>query len=175
MTEALDVWPIDWTLAPDALVRTETGAKLHIPSCPHIRSRIRLADAAERLAMTVWTWCRAELDGVGRTYLDTLEDAMREFGTHAGTERLVRGALRFATYDQIWVPHSRSYVALGHEGRAVAWFGKSWVVPVRGQWLELPDYRAGRGGGAARDERVGEVCDVHFVTRSLTGVCELCE
>jgi len=175
MTEALDVWPIDWTLAPDALVRTETGAKLHIPSCPHIRSRIRLADAAERLAMTVCKWCRAELDGVGRTYLDTLEDAMREFGTHAGTERLVRGALRFATYDQIWVPHSRSYVALGHEGRAVAWFGKSWVVPVRGQWLELPDYRAGRGGGAARDERVGEVCDVHFVTRSLTGVCELCE
>ena len=83
--------------------------------------------------------------------------------------------MRFVTYDQIWVPNSRSYVALGHYGRGVAWFGKTYVVPAVGEFLELPDYSAGRGGGVPAHDQVGETCSVHFVTRSLTGVCDLCD
>lgn len=175
MSEALFVQPSEWVEAPDALVRTETGARLHIPACPHIGGRIREADPAERLEMQVCSWCQAELDGVGRTYCVDLDEAMREFGTWSGTERLIKDALRFVTWDQIWVPNSRSYVALGHEGRGVAWFGKTYVIPRRGLFVELPEYRPIHGGGAAVDGRVGELCEKHLLTRSLTGACELCD
>jgi hypothetical protein len=160
---------------PETLVRSETGGKLHIAQCPHLGGVFRPATAAERFAMEVCSWCRAELDGVGRTYCDDLSDAMRLFGTHAGTEQLIRDALRFVDYDQIWLPNSRSYVALGREGRGVAWFGKTYVVPVAGQFIELPDYRAGLGGGALARQEVGQICPVHFLTMSLTGVCDLCD
>jgi len=162
--------------APETLVRTETGAKLHIAECPHIiGSEIREATAAERLAMELCTWSRAELDGVGRTYCDSLGDAMRLFGTHSGTERLIGDALRFVSHDQIWLPNSQSYVALGLEGRGVAWFGKTYVVPHTGEFLELPGFRESGGGGAPLDEQVGEICPVHHMTMSLTGVCDLCD
>ena len=56
--------------------------------------------------MPVCSWCRAEIDGVGRSYHDTLEDAMRAFGCHVGTTALIRHALRSVTFDQIWLPYS---------------------------------------------------------------------
>ena len=175
MTEMPTVQPARQSFAPDTLVRTETGNRLHIAACPHLGSEIRRATPADRLAMEVCTWCRAELDGVGRSYFDDLADAMRAFGTYAGTERLIREALRFVTYDQIWIPHSRSYVALGLEGRGVAWFGKTYVVPTTTTFVELPDYSPGHGGGSPTDKPFGETCPVHFVARSLTGVCDLCD
>lgn len=175
MTAEIFVQPTDWILSPDVLVRTETGGRLHIAACPHIGGGIRLADAAERLAMEVCSWCRKELDGVGRRYFDNLEDAMRAFRTYAGTEQLIRDALRFTTHDQIWLPPSSSYVALGHEGRGVAWFGKTWIVPASGVWQELPGYHAGSGGGAQAEALLGEICPVHHVARALTGACDLCD
>lgn len=157
------------------LYRTETGARLHIAACPHVGGVLREADAAERLAMTVCSWCQAEIDGVGRTYFDSLDDAMRAFGCHVGTHELIRDALRFVTYDQVWLPYSRSYIALGHEGRGVAWAGKTYVVPSVGTFVELPGYEEAYGGGTPGLERVGELCPTHFLTMSVTGVCELCE
>jgi hypothetical protein len=162
--------------APGPLYRTATGERLHIGACPHILSLdVEPASPADLLAMTVCHWCRQELDGVGRTYFDTIEDAMRDFGAPAGTERLVRDALRFVTWDQIWVPYSRAYIALGYEGRGVAWVGKTYVVPHAGAFVELPGYAPGSGGGAGQDDAMGELCPVHFIAMSLTGVCDLCD
>jgi hypothetical protein len=160
--------------APDTLVRTETGAKLHIAVCPHLGPDFREATSSERLAMAVCTWCRAELDGVGRTYCDGLEEAMRVFGTHAGTERAIKEALRFVDHDQIWVPNSRSYVALGRGGRGVAWFGKTYVVPAVGEFLALPDYHAGSGGGSRPEQLTGAPCPSCYLVLPLTGVCDDC-
>lgn len=162
-------------IGDDVLVRTETGSRLHIPACPHLGGVFREADPAERTTMAVCTWCWAELDGVGRTYCTDLDEAMREFDCQAGTRGRVRDALRFVTWDQIWLPYSRSYVALGHQGRAVAWFGKTYVVPSLGEFLELPGYREMYRGGAPADQRVGETCSKHNLTRSVTGACELCD
>src|SRR5690606_33847837 len=108
------------------LYRTASGNRPHIPACPPVGGTLREAGAAERLAMTVCSWCQAELDGVGRTYFGSLDDAMRAFGSHVGTHGLIRDALRFVTYDQIWLPYSKSYIALGHQGRGVAWVGKTY-------------------------------------------------
>ncbi len=159
----------------EILYRTEGGGRLHIPGCPHVGGALREADAAERLAMPVCSWCRAEIDGVGRTYYDSLDDAMRAFGCHVGTQEPIRAALRFVTYDQIWLPYSRSYIALGHQGRAVAWVGKTYVMPGPDVFLELPGYREAAGGGTAASDRVGDTCPTHHMTMSVTGVCESCE
>lgn len=175
MTAAMSHQPERKTFAPDALLCSQTGAMLHIASCPHVGSVLREATKEERLSMEVCSWCRAELDGVGRTYCATLEAAMRIFGTHAGTERQIREALRFVAHDQIWLPHSRSYVALGLEGRAVAWFGKTYVAPDRDTFIELPDYAAGSGGGSPRHDQLGDTCPVHHIATALTGACDLCD
>lgn len=160
----------------EPLYRTSGGQRLHIGACPFILGAdVRDATLAERLEMTLCHWCSQELAGVGRTYVDNLDDAMRLFGTHAGTQTLVRDALRFVTWDQIWVPNSRSYIALGLEGRGVAWVGKTYVVPRAGTFIELPGYAPGGGGGAERHDRVGEVCEVHFITKSLDGRCDDCD
>jgi hypothetical protein len=162
--------------AEHPLYRTVGGARLHIAECPHIIGvDVQLATAADRLAMAVCHWCRQELDGVGRTYFDTLEDAMRDFGTHAGTEPLIRDALRFVDWDQIWVPYSRSYIALGREGLGVAWVGKTYVELQGGTFVELPDYVAGSGGGAERHDRVGHECPKCHLTMPLTGRCDGCD
>ena len=169
--------PVNPTPEPtqEPLYRTATGERLHIGACPHILGvDVEPATPADLLAMSVCHWCRQELDGVGRTYFDTLEDAMRVFGTRAGTEGLVRDALRFVDWDQIWVPYSHSYIALGREGQGVAWVGKTYVVPHAGAFIELPGYAPGSGGGSGRDDQVGKLCPVHFITMSLTGVCDLC-
>ena len=162
--------------SPHPLFRTTTGQRLHIPGCPHVGSALQPATAVDRLAVAVCAWCKAEIAGQGRTYYATLEDALRALGCHEGTHRLIRDALRFVRYDQVWLPHSESYVALGLDGPGVAWVGKGYVfVKATGAFVELPGYRASRGGGSPLDVRWGATCDRHFVARSLTGACNLCD
>lgn len=153
-----------------------TGRRLHVPGCPHVESTLRHATPDELEQLAVCEWCRAELDGVGRTYYASLDEAMRALGCWEGTQALIRAALRFVRHDQIWLPHSVSYIALGLDGRGVAWVGKGYVaVKATGAYVELPGHREGRGGGAPRAERYGEVCERHRLARSLTGSCDLCD
>jgi hypothetical protein len=158
------------------LFRTATGQRLHVPGCPHVGSALQPATAADVSTLAVCSWCQAEIDGQGRTYYNTLEEAMRALGCHEGTHRLIREALRSVRYDDVWLPHSESYVALGLGGPGVAWIGKGYVfVKATGVYTELPGHRPSRGGGAARNERVGEICPTHFVARGLNGACDLCD
>ena len=156
------------------LVRTVGGQRLHIPVCPHLlRVPVVAATCEDLETMSVCHWCRQELDGVGRTYFDTLDDAMRFFGTHAGTEKAIRDAVRFVKHDQIWVPHSKSYIALGLDGAGVAWIGKTYVE-TEGLFVELPDYRPGSGGGAARSVFPTPLCPTCFLELPVTGICDDC-
>ena len=101
--------------------------------------------------------------------------ALRALGCHEGTHRLILEALRFVRFDQVWLPQGESYVALGLDGPGVAWVGKGYVfVKATGAFVELPGYRASRGGGSPLDVHWGATCERHFVARSLTGVCDQC-
>lgn len=166
----------DWTGGPEVLVRSETGMKLHIAPCPHIGGGIREADASDRETLELCSWCEKEVGGYGRRYYDSIADAMKAFKTYSGTEKLILAEIGEVEHDQIWIPNSGSYVALGHKGQAVAWFGKTWVMPGKeGPYVELPGYAPGGGGGAEQALSYGETCEIHFVAKSLTGVCEACE
>ena len=126
------------------LVRTAGGAGLHLPECPHVLgSDVHVATPGELAGVPVCGWSQAEVDGVGRRYFVSLEAAMRSFGSHAGTEHLIRAELRDVLYDEIWVPHSGSYIALGLGGFAVAWVGKTYVQLHLGRFRTLPGYAPG--------------------------------
>ncbi len=160
-------------LAGHDLLRTETGGRLHIAPCPHLLGhKLREATTAERATMLLCHWCEKEVSGHGRTYADTLDHAMRIFGNHVDTTSLIRQHLRGVAWDRIWIPNSRSYIALGLGGRGIAWVGKGYVVPRRGEFITLPGFvAAGGGDGKPADKAWGETCPRCFMQRSVSGVC----
>ncbi|MET3962820.1 hypothetical protein ABIE44_002754 [Marmoricola sp. OAE513] len=158
---------------PLAFGRTATSTRRHLVTCPHLVNRTwHVCDQVELAAYEICDWSQDQIDGVGRSHPATMEDAIRELGLPSGNEPIVRDLLKFVTFDEIWLPYSRSYVALGLGGRAVAAFGKSYVW-VGGRKTELPNYsETSHAGGKA--VTYGETCPVHFIAMPKTGVCDGC-
>jgi hypothetical protein len=165
------------TVAAPTLFRSATGACLHIEGCPHILgSELIQATDDDRQNMPPCDWCQAEIDGVGRTYFDTLEDAFRDYGSYSNTWDLIRDHLAAVEHNMIWVPNSRSYIALGLDGHGVAWIGKTYVV-IRGvAFHELPGFTP-----TERSRRTTASWDTHAICPTcrmavpLTGSCYDCE
>ena len=154
------------------LFRTAGGGKLHIRPCPHIHGvEVMAATADDAATRSVCTWCAAELAGEGRTYHPTVEMALADMGAaqHAVPE-LVR-LLKLVDYDDVFVPFSRSYVAVSKGGAGVAWAGKTYVDYRDHPLVTLPDYAPGGGGGSALIKLWGSDCPDCFTTRSRNGAC----
>jgi hypothetical protein len=166
-------------LSQETLYVAHPQGKLHIRLCPHLQDTSDPAEATseQRRDNEVCSWCSRELAGEGRTYFDTLDEALHEFGHRSDeAQRLIRAALSGVEHDLVWIPASRSYIALGLSGPAVAWIGWGYVA-VKGRPVEeLPWFQPNSGGGNLRPEEArGALCEVHFVERSVTGACEMCE
>jgi hypothetical protein len=157
----------------EPLYRTETGGRRHIRSCPHLVGKdvVPATDAQGEIC----TICQRELAGEGRRYFASLQDALPEFGAARANWPLISQHLAGVEHDEVWIVNSGSYIALGRGGRAVAWAGKTYVNPSADELVELPDYRAGGGGGAPVRDTWGETCEKHFVKRSRNGSCERCD
>lgn len=163
------------TIAPEApvLLATATGHRKHLAQCPHLVGATTLRTLGEDEDLELCDWCSKELSGHGRTYFDDLGAALAAFRAPLENRQLIKDALRAVEHDQIWMPYSSSYVALGLAGRGVAWTGKTYVVPEAGFSIELPGYIATAcDTGARRDERWGDLCLRCFHQRSITGACE---
>src|SRR3954469_8438046 len=154
------------------LYRTETGGRRHIRACPHLVGKdvVEATDANGEIC----TICQRELRGEGRRYFASLDDALHEFGAARANWPLISHHLATVEHDQVWIVASGSYIALGRGGRAVAWAGKTYVNPSAKEFIELPDYRPGGGGGTEGRTTWGEKCPVHHVLRSRSGVCGMC-
>jgi hypothetical protein len=133
---------------------------------------VHVAIPEELDCLPVCGWSQAEVDGVGRRYFATLSDAMRCFGTHVGTEHAIRESVADVLHDQIWVPNSGSYIALGLNGVVTACIGKSYVQLPDGRLLALPGYAPGAGGGALAEMRYGALCPRCRLSLPLTGRCD---
>lgn len=159
--------------APAVFGRTATSTRHHLAECPHLVDRDWHPCSEEEVATyPLCTWSQDQLDGVGRSHPATLADAMRELGLPVGNERLVRELLAFVSYDELWLPYSRSYVALGFEGRGVAYFGKSYVW-VRGHRTDLPNHtNTSHAGG--RSVQYGDTCPRCFLAMPFSGACDDC-
>jgi hypothetical protein len=159
------------TASTTTLYRTATGTRLHIRECPHLLGK----EVFEATEGEICDSCERELRGEGRTYFDRLADALALVEAPQGNWPLIEQHLAAVDRDRIWVPFSRSYVALGRDGRAVAWAGRTYVVPAAGEYIELPGFRSGSGGGAASEEIWGATCEKHHLQRARNGSCWMCE
>jgi len=164
--------------ATETLYATHQHGKLHIRPCSHMhRVEVAIEATADQIRDNdVCSWCARELAGGGRRYFDNLDDALRAFGH--GTDkahRLIREAIDGIEYDVIWIPSSKSYVGLGLGGPGVAWIGVGYVERKGLPTVELPWFvRAGGGGIKKGEEARGDVCEIHWVEKSVTGLCGLC-
>lgn len=79
---------------------------------------------------------RPERRAPGRTHYTDLELALRSFGAcDAGTTAAVRDVVADVSFDDVWMPRSRGYVALARAGVIQAWIHPGFV-----------DVRSGPGG-----------------------------
>ena len=156
------------------LFRTAGGARLHIPGCYHVHGvEVVAATDQDRAAMEVCSVCQDELDGYGRKYHADLDAALRHFGAHAGTWAEIKRRLAPVAWDTVWTPYSLSYIAVGLDGRGVAWVGKTYVY-AEDRFVELPGYRPGGGGGVPVEQWVGDVCPTCRIALPLSGTCDEC-
>lgn len=155
------------------LYKTATGQRLHLRQCPHVLG-CELIEVVEG-SHDICSWCLAEISGVGRTPHTSIEDALRDMGAPEVVVPVLARHLRTVEHDDIWVPFSRSYVALGKAGRGVAWAGITYVAFRDRPPVLLPEYvAAGRSAGTPLRDAWGDVCPRHFLARSLSGECEGC-
>jgi hypothetical protein len=156
------------------LFRSAAGTRLHIRGCPHTgESDLTVATERDRDRLPVCAWCRAELDGEGRTYFDSLEEALDFFGAPKHAKAELAHLLLAVTHDGVYVPYSRSYVAVLQDGAVAAWAGKTYVEYADDRpMVTLPDYAPG-GGGAGVDAQGtwGELCTRCYQVRSINGAC----
>ncbi len=164
-------------VAPDVLLRPLTGSRLHLSQCYRLErgaTVLVVANEADLEAWQVCSTCQAELGGHGRQYFDNLERALEAYVPLQARQK-VRNLARDVDYDAVWAPNSRSYIALGSDGTAVAYVGKTYWRSG-GALTELPGYDSGAGGGpAAAGARQGRECPTCNVLMPVAGGCGTCD
>ena len=150
---------------------TAKGGRKHLAQCPHlVGSTTRPVRDDEDLP--VCDWCAKELSGHGRRPFTDLGQALDAFQAPLENRSLILAELRHVEHDQVWMPYSGSYVALGLGGRGVAWTGKTYVVPRAGVSIPLHGYTdSSRAGGRRVEDRPRVVCSSCFQVKAVTGVC----
>src|SRR4051794_5240551 len=148
------------------LYKTATGQRRHIAQCPHIAGK----EVMEASVEPICDLSQAELDGVGRQYFDDLAAALPILGASGTTWAEILRITAPVQHDAVWIPNSRSYIALGRDGLGVAWVGKTYVDIAGEPRIELPGYAPGSGGGTVKDVRRGQICNSCFTEKPLSGV-----
>jgi hypothetical protein len=152
------------------LYRTADGQRTHLRGCPHIVGLEVVPVADGDTSVPVCRWTRTELDGVGRIPQKSLDSALREFGANPEVRPKLIKLLKGVEWDSIHLPQSRSYVALSLQDKAVAWAGKTYVQ-IGEEFVPLPEFQSGDGGGPFVSELWGEPCPNCFMQRSMNGTC----
>ena len=154
----------------ETLYRTSDGQRVHLRGCPHIVGLDVVAVPAGDTSVPVCRWTRTELAGVGRIPQKTVDGALRELGASPEIRPRLVKLLKGVKWDSVYLPQSRSYVALSLEDRAVASAGKTYAQ-IGDDFVPLPEHVGGAGGGPFISELWGEPCPDCFMQRSMNGTC----
>lgn len=151
---------------------SQTGGRRHLRQCPHLVDVDPVLEAASDDTRDICQWCLRELDGVGRTYHLTLEAALADLGAAQHARPELTRLLNEVTWDQVFVPNSRSYVTVLKGDRPAAWAGKTYVDYPDRPMVTLPDFVGRDGDGGRQTEGVwGQTCPDCNEQRSLSGAC----
>ncbi len=156
--------------APDSstqsFVKIVGSDRAHLTTCGHLFGKEVVPAAGEQ----VCDLCQREIDGFGRTTFPDLDAALPAMGVSGTDWPAVKAALAGVAHDEVFMPYSRSYIALNRDGQGVAWVGKNYVDVAGGMRTELPGYASGpRGGPVTSEPRYGEVCGTCFMTKPVGG------
>ncbi|WP_062463892.1 hypothetical protein [Demequina soli] len=119
-----------------------------------------------------------------RTYFRTLESALADFRPPAENVEMILDAVRGLSYEHVYIPESRAFIALEPAGaaRPVAFIAHGYVAvhPEEGEnyWVELPAHQAAAKGFAAVAKPVEEIiptCATCFTNLPSTGLCDYCD
>jgi hypothetical protein len=160
----------DTDIQTETLYRTAAGIRTHLRGCSHIVGLEVTPVAPGDTSIPVCRWTRTELEGKGRIPQKTVDGALRELGASVAARPKLVKLLKGVKWDSVYLPQSRSYVALNLEGRAVAWAGRNYVQ-IGEQFVPLDDYQGGSGGGPFVSELWGEPCEQCFQERARNGTC----
>jgi hypothetical protein len=176
--------PDQLTMAAE-LVVAPSRRRLHLRSCSHLQdsSRALLVEASpqDRIDIPVCSECDAEIHGVGRQRFSSLEEAFEAFPLPLENRARMREIASHLTYNDVWIPNGRSYVAVGIKGQAAAaYFAPGYVdvhvEPAGYRREELPTYVAGGAGVAGRMVRRQAVrCARCNIELPATGRCDECD
>lgn len=175
MPEATDFPAVD-------LFRRPGGELLHVAYCLHLDKdnfdRYLLVAPDERGSFTLCSFCSRELSGQGRTYFDSLSEALTAYGAPVVNVPRMREFAAGYDYDRIWIPYSRSYVMLAKgDGNALAVVGKTYVWDTASRTLEpLVGYASGEGSErTSSSERPELVCSSCGLALPAAGQCDYCD
>lgn len=172
MPDASDAQQSSQEAARAPLFRSATGARLHLRLCPHLATVEEVLQAELDDPREVCVWSQNELNGVGRTYHDTVEAALADMGAAQHARAELARLLNEVEWDQVYVPHSRAYVAVSRANLPVAWAGKSYVdYPDRPTVLLLGYVPKDVDGGKVKEGLWGATCPDCNMQRSVNGVC----
>lgn len=179
------------TTTPDdeLLLHVTPGSTvLHTTECQHLTAdglaSLVPATAEQVATLAVCKSCQKVLDGSRREVFSSFESAMEAF--HAPMEnrprmREIAGTLEFS---EIWIPSSRSYIAVaarrGDSASAYFSVGFAEVRRPEGGYdtYEMPYNRLGdgTGGGSRGSQAEAElaICPTCFMALPQTGVCDTC-
>jgi len=154
------------------LHHTTTGGRRHLRQCPHLVGASPVLTAAADDTREICVWSQNELAGTGRTYHNTLAEALEDLGAAHGNRAELTRLLSVVDWDQVFVPYSRTYLTVLRNDRPVAWAGKTFVDYPDRPAAMLPDF-VGRDGAEGRNTEGawGPVCPECKEERSLSGAC----
>lgn len=163
---------------------TQDANMLHTRECPHLgrQALAALVPATEEQQEQLHTCssCRDILDGGRRATFEDLGEAMEALPLPVENRARVREIAAELTYSQIWIPASRSYIAVaGTPGTAaLAYINKGFVDirrSVGGYDREvLPLSRAGGGRASGAVSRPRALCSRCYTMLPASGICDTC-
>lgn len=173
---------------PEDVTLYSTGAsdKLHTRECPHLTAAslaVLVPATDEQLTdPDICSSCRKVLDGHRRQVFANIDEALHAFQTPLPNRPRIRELAAALPHGHIWVPASRSYIAIASEPGidAAAYFGKTYADIRTGtgqyarQWL--PERYATSTRSAAGHPQLPDAptCPTCHQTLPRTGICDTC-
>lgn len=161
--------------AGETLFHTKGGSKLHVRACMHFDVDSDVIETTPENAGTrvLCASCAEELHGRGRTTYDDLDRALEALPVPVEARTRVRELVADLPRQRIWIPYSRSYVAIGNDDRRTVYVGKTYLM-LGDEFVPLPGYSAGEGTTSSSTERARPFCPVCGYELLATGACGYC-
>ncbi|MFS0703626.1 hypothetical protein AB6N23_03815 [Cellulomonas sp. 179-A 9B4 NHS] len=161
------------------------GTMLHTAECPHLGpdalASLRPATDEQLETLPTCASCRALLDGGRRQTFTSLEPALESLPVPLENRRRVREIAAGLTFTAVWIPASRSYVAVAEAPgiTAAAYINKGFVDvrrPGGGYDRELLPHHGTRGrrGPGAHADAPPRTCPSCHMQLPASGVCDDC-